>query len=91
MKTMKIYGTEIVAKCYNRREEKLIRIINREIEHMVETVCYRWLVEQLDGEFSALFYLGVLSEPVSATLSLNELYIGSKSCVTVLTVKVKEA
>lgn len=87
MKTMKIYGTEIVAKCYNQREERLVGIINREIEHIVEEICYLWVVEQVDGELSALFYLGILAEPVNVTLSLNHLYIVSKSCETVLTVK----
>ena len=87
MKTMKIYGTEIVAKCNNQREEKLVRIINAELEHMVKERCYDWAVEQLCGELCALFYLDIIAEPVSLSLSFNKLFVGSKDYNTVLTVK----
>ena len=74
-KEMKISRTEYTVKVYNQREEKLVRMINTELDILVEynrkrtfgerTInVIRRNVEEINGMLNALFYMGLASDPM---------------------------
>ena len=75
--TIKILGIE--ATINNKREERLINIINRSIidvynklsdpewkDDILASCGRHWLIKEIDGLLTACFYLGIISDSISS-------------------------
>lgn len=80
MTTIRILGTDINARCHNKREVSLVSIVNTDIERYADYLRDKesemgkslkqetfdhWLITELSGMFSAMYFMKMINHSVS--------------------------
>lgn len=80
MTTIRILGTDIDARCHNKREVSLVSIVNTDIKRYADYLRDKdsemgkslkqetfdhWMIVELSGMFSAMYFLKIVEHSIS--------------------------